>query len=232
MESTTVQVRYENEIAILELDDGKANALGHDAISSLVEKLDEVQDAGAVVLSGRPEKFSAGFDLAVMKSGEDAAREMLRSGVELFLKCYSFPRPIVAACTGHALAAGAILLMSCDLRIGAKGEFKIGLPELAIGMSLPFFATELARARLSKRHFTKATALGQTYDPDGACDVGFLDEIVAPDEVLSTALARAESLKSIGKTQLSLTRSTARGETIKKIEDNLEADLSLFVVSQ
>ena len=122
--------------------------------------------------------------------------------------------------------------MSCDLRIGAKGEFKIGLPELAIGMSLPFFATELARDRLSKRHFTKATALGQTYDPDGACDVGFLDEIVAPDEVLSTALARAESLKSIGKTQLSLTRSTARGETIKKIEDSLEADLSLFVVSQ
>lgn len=99
-------------------------------------------------------------------------------------------------------------------------------------MSLPFFATELARDRLSKRHFTKATALGQTYDPDGACDVGFLDEIVAPDEVLSTALARAESLKSIGKTQLSLTRSTARGETIKKIEDSLEADLSLFVVSQ
>ena len=232
MESTTVQVRYENEIAILELDDGKANALGHDAISSLIEKLDEVQDAGAVVLSGRPEKFSAGFDLAVMKSGEDAAREMLRSGVELFLKCYSFPRPIVAACTGHALAAGAILLMSCDLRIGAKGEFKIGLPELAIGMSLPFFATELARDRLSKRHFTKATALGQAYDPNGACDVGFLDEIVAPDEVLSTALARAESLKSIGKTQLSLTRSTARGETIKKIEDSLEADLSLFVVSQ
>ena len=232
MESTTVQVRYENEIAILELDDGKANALGHDAISSLVEKLDEVQDAGAVVLSGRPEKFSAGFDLAVMKSGEDAAREMLRSGVELFLKCYSFPRPIVAACTGHALAAGAILLMSCDLRIGAKGEFKIGLPELAIGMSLPFFATELARDRLSKRHFTKATALGQTYDPDGACDAGFLDEIVPPNEVLPTALARAESLKSIGKTQLSLTRSTARGETIKKIEDSLEADLSLFVVSQ
>ena len=232
MESTTVQVRYENEIAILELDDGKANALGHDAISSLVEKLDEVQDAGAVVLSGRPEKFSAGFDLAVMKSGEDAAREMLRSGVELFLKCYSFPRPIVAACTGHALAAGAILLMSCDLRIGAKGEFKIGLPELAIGMSLPFFATELARDRLSKRHFTKATALGQTYDPDGACDAGFLDDSVPPDEVLPTALARAESLKSIGKTQLSLTRSTARGETIKKIEDSLEADLSLFVVSQ
>ena len=232
MESTTVQVRYENEIAILELDDGKANALGHDAIGSLVEKLDEVQDAGAVVISGRPGKFSAGFDLAVMKSGEDAAREMLRSGVELFLKCYSFPRPIVAACTGHALAAGAILLMSCDLRIGAKGEFKIGLPELAIGMSLPFFATELARDRISKRHFTKATTLGQTFDPEGACDAGFLDEIVAPDEVLSTALARAESFKSIGKTQLSLTRSTSRGETIKRIEDSLETDLSLFVVSQ
>ncbi len=231
METTNVKVRYENEIAILELDDGKANALGHDSISSLVEKLDEVEDAGAVVISGRPEKFSAGFDLAVMKSGEDAAREMLRSGVELFLKCYSFPRPIVAACTGHALAAGAILLMSCDLRVGAKGEFKIGLPELAIGMSLPLFATELAKDRISKRHFTKATALGQTYDPQGACDAGFLDEIVEQDQVVSTSITRAESLKSIGKTQLALTRSTTRGETIRKITESLEADLSLFVVS-
>jgi enoyl-CoA hydratase len=232
MNSTTVQIRYENEIAILELDDGKANVLGHDSIASLMEKLDEVKDAGAVVISGRPGKFSAGFDLAVMKSGEDAAREMLRSGVELFLKCYSFPRPVVAACTGHALAAGAILLMSCDLRVGAKGEYKIGLPELAMGMSLPLFATELAKDRISKRHFTKATALGQTYNPEGACDAGFLDEIVDPDEVLSTSLARAESLKSIGKTQLTLTRSTARGETIKKINDTLEEDLSLFMVSQ
>lgn len=227
---TSVKVRYENEIAILELDDGKANALNHEIISSLMEKLDEVEDSGAVVITGRPERFSAGFDLAVMKSGEDAAREMLRSGVELFLRCYSFPRPIIASCTGHALAAGAILLMSCDLRVGTKGEFKIGLPELAIGMSLPLFATELAKDRISKRHFTKATALGLTYDPEEACDAGFLDEVVEANEVLSTAIDRAELLKTIGKTQLALTRSTTRGETVKKIRDSLEDDLSLFVV--
>ncbi len=227
---TSVKVRYENEIAILELDDGKANALNHEIISSLMEKLDEVEDSGAVVITGRPERFSAGFDLAVMKSGEDAAREMLRSGVELFLRCYSFPRPIIASCTGHALAAGAILLMSCDLRIGTKGEFKIGLPELAIGMSLPLFATELAKDRISKRHFTKATTLGLTYDPEEACDVGFLDEVVKANEVLATAMDRAELLKTIGKTQLALTRSTTRGETVKKIRDSLEDDLSLFVV--
>ena len=177
-------------------------------------------------------RFSAGFDLAVMKSGEGPAREMLRSGVELFLRCYSFPRPVIAACNGHALAAGAILLMSCDLRIGTKGEFKIGLPELAIGMSLPLFATELAKDRISKRHFTKATALGSTFNPEEACDAGFLDEIVNEDELLSTALDRAESLKAIGKTQLSLTRSTTRGETIRKIRDTLEDDLSRFVVKQ
>ncbi len=227
---TSVKVRFENEIAILELDDGKANALNHEIISSLMEKLDEVEDSGAVVITGRPERFSAGFDLAVMKSGEDAAREMLRSGVELFLRCYSFPRPVIASCTGHALAAGAILLMSCDLRIGTKGEFKIGLPELAIGMSLPLFATELAKDRISKRHFTKATALGLTYDPEEACDAGFLDEVVEANEVLSTAIDRAELLKTIGKTQLALTRSTTRGETVKKIRDSLEDDLSLFVV--
>ena len=216
--NTVVKLSNENEIAVLELDDGKANALNHDVIASLIEKLDEVEDSGAVVITGRPERFSAGFALAVMKSGEGPAREMLRSGV--------------AACNGHALAAGAILLMSCDLRIGTKGEFKIGLPELAIGMSLPLFATELAKDRISKRHFTKATALGSTFNPEEACDAGFLDEIVNEDKLLSTALDRAESLKEIGKTQLSLTRSTTRGETIRKIRDTLEDDLSRFVVKQ
>jgi len=112
-----------------------------------------------------------------MGAGPDEARRMLSAGVDLFMRTYLFPRPVVAACTGHAIAAGSIILMSTDVRIGAAGDFRIGLPEVTIGMPLPFFATELARDRISKRHLSQVF-LGRMYDPEGATDAGFLDEVV------------------------------------------------------
>jgi enoyl-CoA hydratase len=166
-----------------------------------------------------------------MQAGADEAREMLRKGVDLFLRCYMFPRPVVAACTGHALAAGAIILMTCDLRVGARGEFKIGLPELTIGMPLPFFATELARDRISKRHLTRVTALGNVYDPVGAVDAGFLDEVAEPDEVVATAIQRAAALTGISRGGLVRTRTTARGAIAEAIRASLDEDLSHFSVN-
>ena len=157
-ETPLVTTRHDGDVAIIEFDDGKVNALGHDAIEAILEAFGGVEDAGAVVLVGRPERFSAGFDLKVMQAGSDSAQGLLRRGVDLFLRMYMYPRPVVAACTGHAIAAGAILLMCSDLRVGPKGDYRIGLPEVTIGMSLPVFATELARDRLSKRHYTRATA--------------------------------------------------------------------------
>ncbi|MEE3275995.1 MAG: crotonase/enoyl-CoA hydratase family protein [Actinomycetota bacterium] len=220
----------EGDVAVLELDDGKANALSNDTIDALMVALDEVDGtADAVVLSGRPGRFSAGFDLGVMRSGPEAAQAMLARGVDLFLRLYLYPRPVVAACTGHAIAAGAIILMSCDLRVGTRGEFKIGLPEVTIGMPLPFFATELARDRISKRHYTRVTALGSMYDPDGAVDAGFLDEAVDGDPV-AVAVERAQGLTGISRGGLRRTRTTTRGAIAEAIQSGLADDLSHFAV--
>ncbi|MBT7868407.1 MAG: enoyl-CoA hydratase, partial [Actinobacteria bacterium] len=146
----------------------------------------------------------------------------------LFMRLYLFPRPVVTACTGHAIAAGAILLMCTDLRVGAQGKFKIGLPEVTIGMSLPFFATELARDRLSKRHYTRATALGYLYSPDQAVDVGYLDEVVAADQVLATAVEQAHGLTGISRSGLLGTRQTTRAAIADEIKAGLAADLANF----
>ncbi len=228
--SDIVTVRSEGDVAILEFDDGKANALGNDTIDALLAALDEVDgSADAIVLAGRPGRFSAGFDLGTMRSGPEAAQAMLARGVDLFLRLYLYPRPVVAACTGHAIAAGAIILMSCDLRVGTRGEYKIGLPEVTIGMPLPFFATELARDRISKRHYARVTALGTMYDPDGAVDAGFLDEAVDGDPV-AVAVDRAQGLTDISRGGLLRTRTTARGATAEAIRSGLEEDLSHFAV--
>ena len=218
-------------VAVITMDDGKANALGHDLLGALLAALDEVDASGAdaVVIVGRPGRFSAGFDLSVMKAGGNGPREMLAAGVDVFLRIYQFPRPVVVACTGHAIAAGAIILMSSDLRVGTAGEFKIGMPELTIGMPLPFFATELMRDRLSKRHVARAT-LGQMYDPETAIDAGYLDEVVNAEDLLDTAVAHARVAGGVGRGAMKRTRITTRGVIADAVRSGLAEDLSHFVV--
>ena len=161
-------VRYEQRdgLAFITIDDGKANALSHIVIDQLQAGLERAKgEATALVLTGRETRFCAGFDLATMASGPQAAYGLVVAGAELLLKMYLHPQPTIAACTGHALAAGALLLLASDTRIGVAGAFKIGLNEVAIQLALPVFGTELARDRLSKRHFTSATLQAKIYDP-------------------------------------------------------------------
>jgi len=158
MSAAAVHYSTVDRVARIQLDDGKANALGHAAIEALRAALARAErEAGAVLLLGREGRFSGGFDLAVMGAGIDAIRALVRAGGELFLHCLELRVPVVAGCAGHAVAGGALLVLAADYRVGARGNFKLGLSEVALGMSLPLYAIELARLRLSKRHFARAT---------------------------------------------------------------------------
>lgn len=190
--------QLDGSVAVLTLDDGKANAVGHEFIDALDGGLDRaLSDARAVVIAGRPGLFSAGFNLKEIQKGPDAAARLLNRGAAMFLRLYSHPQPLVAACTGHAIAAGAFLLLSCDTRIGATGEYQIGLNETAIGMTFPVFAFELAHARLSKRHLTQAFVQSTMYDPANAVDAGFLDEALDAADVVGRALEEAARLAEL-----------------------------------
>lgn len=231
--STPVTTDVEDDIAVIRFDDGKANALGHDAMAALETALDDVEhDARAVILLGRPGKFSAGFDLTVMREGPAAAQEMVRRGALLCMRLYGYPRPVIAGSDGHALAAGALVLLSCDVRIGSDTPGRIGLPETTIGMPLPVFATELARDRLSKRHFTAATLLGTTYGPDQAVDVGFLDR-VEPGERLEPAAREvaAHLAESLSPSGFAMTRTNVRQATIDHVLATLDEDMARFTVT-
>ena len=129
--------------------------------------------------------------------------------------------------TGHALALGALILASCDLRIGAEGPFKIGTNEVAIGMALPRFGVEVARDRLSKRHFTAAVQWAKIYDPAGAAEAGWLDTVVAADQVEATALeAAAGAAATLHRGGFIGTRSNARSAVAAAMLDGLELDLA------
>ena len=226
-----VTLETRDDVAVIRIDDGKANALGHTAMDAIDAALDDAVDAKAVVLFGREGKFSAGFDLAEMKAGPDQARAVVRKGAELCMRLYGFPAPVLAGSDGHALAAGAVVLMSCDVRVASDTPGRIGLPETTIGIPLPVFATELARERLSRRHFTAATLLGTTYSPEEGVDVGFLDRVVPAADLESTVLDLAASYaESISLPAFAATRSNARQAMIDLVNRTLDADLASFTV--
>ena len=217
----------EDSLAIVRMDDGKANALSVAMIDALLAALDRAErEAKAMVLAGRDERFCAGFDLRVMMSGPEQATALLTRGSDLLMRLYEAKLPLVIACTGHALAGGALVVLTGDLRIAAQGAFKIGLNEVSIGLPVPVLAMELARDRLSKRALHNATLLAQIYTPDDALRVGYVDEVVAADQVLARAKAEAARLGALPAQAYRATKTRLRQATITHIRESLASDMA------
>jgi len=227
--STLVTVSFEQDgsVAVIGLDDGKANAITLDVVAGIDRGLVKAREGGAtaVLLAGRPGRFSAGFDLSVMTAGESQMRELVTGGAELLLRIFTYPMPVVCACTGHALAMGSLLLLAADVRVGAAGDFKVGLNEVAIGMGLPIFAVELARYRLTSAGFNSAL-LGEVFGPDDAAAAGYLDRVVGADDVLGDATDTARGLGELRTGAVAHSKQHARGAITAMILSTLQADMS------
>ena len=227
--STTEPLSYtlEGTTAVLRMDDGKANALSDAMIDALGAALDRAEkEASAIVLVGRPDRFCAGFDLKIMMSGPDNAKALLRRGAALLMKMYGVSIPLVIACTGHALAGGALVLLTGDVRVGSTGAYRIGLNEVSIGMPVPVLAMELARDRITSSDLGRATLQATIYGPDDAARVGYLDVALAPEAVLPRAMAEATRLSALARTAFTATKQRLRGKTIAHILGTLEEDMA------
>ena len=209
-----------NDIAVITFDDGKVNAVGFELIQQFNDALDEAeQNAKAVVLHGGEGKFCGGFDLSVMKADDKAKQhELVSKGAELIVRLYSFPLPVVVAAEGHSIAMGAIMLMAADLRIGKDADTKYGLNETAIGMVLPPFGMELAKARLANTSQTEALLFSRIYQGSEAVKAGFLDAAVPQEQVLATAMGYAEKLKMLPRQSFAESKIQLRKETIEKMK--------------
>ena len=208
------------------MDDGKVNAMSVAMMGEINDALDQAEkQLRAVILTGRPGVFSAGFDLAVFKQGPEPLAQMLRAGARLNERILSFPLPVVAACSGHGIAMGSFLLMCADYRIGTDGAFKIGMNEVAIGMTLPFFAIEIARQRLAPAFFNRATILAEMYAPQEAIAPGFLDRVVSAEELLPTAREVASAMSKLDMTAHKETKRKVRRSALDAIRASIESEL-------
>jgi len=213
-------------VATVTMDDGKVNALSSRMICEVTKALDRAADdaAAVVVLAGRPGVFSAGFDLPVLRAGGPAATSMLRAGFDLAERVLSYPRPVVIACTGHAIAMGAFLLLSGDYRVGAAGPYKITANEVAIGITMPRAAVEICRQRLTPAHFSRATILAELYQPDSAIEAGFLDRVCEPADIGDAVRAIARDLSNLDLDAHHATKLRARKTALADLHDAIAAD--------
>jgi enoyl-CoA hydratase len=216
-------------IATISMDDGKSNVLSTGMFTEINRALDRATtDRAVVVLSGREGVFSAGFDLRVLGAGGTDAYTMVRTGFELAERLLSLPVPVVIACTGHAIAMGAFLLLSGDYRVGAAGPYRIGANEVAIGITMPFFGVEICRQRLAPAHFQRAVINAEMYRPDDAVAAGFLDRVVAPSQLGDAARAAAGELAKLDVGVHTATKLRARAHALEAIRAAIAADDAAF----
>jgi len=229
--SDLVKYAINDGIAVLTLSNGKVNALTPELIAEFNDGLDQAQAAGAIVIvTGQPGIFSGGYDLKVMMKGPESAIALVASGSALSRRMLAHPQPIIAACNGHAVAKGAFLLLASDYRLGVAGEFTIGLNEVQIGMTMHHVGILLARDRLSPAVFQRSVINAEMFDPQGAMAAGFLDRVVAADQLMPTALEVAQQMKKLNPAAHRATKLKARKALLEALDKAIEADRATSVV--
>ena len=223
--SELISYHLEDGIATLTLNNGKVNAISPDVIGAFNAALDQaVTDRAVVIITGQPGILSGGYDLKVMTAGPKEAVSLVTAGSTLARRLLAHPFPVIVACPGHAVAKGAFLLLSADYRIGVDGPFSIGLNEVQIGMTMHHAGIELARDRLRRSAFHRSVINGEMFNPQSAVDAGFLDKVVAPEELQSAALEAARQLKKINMTAHKNTKLKVRKALLDALESAIAQD--------
>ena len=225
--SEKVRVAIEDGIAAITLDDGKVNALSAERLRELGGALDAAEKAAAVVvLRGREGIFSAGFDLGTFKRGPAASVEMLRAGGDVILRLLAFPQPVLTVCTGHAYPMGAFLMLSADSRLALAGPFRIGMNEVAIGLTLPWFAIELARHKLAPQGFARIPT-GAMFPPEEAQRLGYVDQVLPATGLEAAVHAEAQRLRALDRPSFVATKARINERAIAAIRSALDSEIKL-----
>jgi len=206
-------------IVTLRLAHGKASALDVELLEALDAALDEAErsDTRALVLTGKGTIFSAGVDLFRLPAeGAPYVERFFPLLVAAIRRLFLFPRPVVAALNGHAIAGGCILAQACDHRLMATGKGRMGVPELLAGLSFPALVLEIMRFATPPQHLQEIIYSGVTFTAADALARGLLDELVEPEALTDRAHAMALHLASIDATAFRITKHQLRSDAIDR----------------
>jgi enoyl-CoA hydratase len=228
--SDLVTYRLEDAVATITMDDGKVNVMSTAMLRALDAACDRAQADKAIIVlrSARTGIFSAGFDLKVFAT-QDAQRslEMVKAGAELALRLMSYPFPTIGLMEGHAFPMGTFLLLACDVRIGTAGTSRMGLNEVAIGISPPGFAIELARSRVHPAWLSRTVTLGEMFEPDEAVVAGFLDRVIPANDVEQALKDVVAGLRNLHMPSHALAKQRLRHAAMAAMREAIDRELTL-----
>jgi enoyl-CoA hydratase len=213
-----IETEFQGDVAVLRMARGKGNALNLDLVQALLDSLDRVQrhSARSVVITGQKGIFGAGVDLSsLLEGGPDYTRRFLPLLIRSFERVATFPKPLVAAINGHAIAGGAIIAMACDWRIMARGPGRIGLTEIQVGVLFPAWALEIARFAAPTQHFSEIVCAGRTYLPEQALERGLVHELIEADQLLGRACDAAREFGRIDPSRFAANKMAVRRPLIE-----------------
>ena len=219
MSENIATLKKEEDISILTLDDGKANVFSAEMSKQVNDCLDQVEtEKGCLIITGKEGMFSAGLDLKTIQSGDvDKIMKMSTNAFKLLARIFSFPRPVIAACSGHGIALGTFLLCCCDYRIGVKGDFMLGANEMRTNMVIPIPILELIKFRVNNSHKYRAVLGAEMYTLEQAIEAGLIDEVVDPKDIMKAAKEKAKDLQTMGHPSYSITKELFIAEPMSKI---------------
>lgn len=223
---TLLDYQVSDAIATIKLDDGKVNVMSLAMQAAIAEAIDRADaDGAAIVLTGRPGVFSAGFDLATIAAGGPETAAMVLGGFRLAERILAYPRPVVAGCTGHAIAMGTFLMFAADYRIGPDaGAYRWTANEVAIGLTMPRAAIEMLRLRLTPAAFDRAVILSHQFSPADAVASGYLDELVPLDDVVHTATTVATAALALDARAHATSKLRTRAPALAALEQAIRLD--------
>ena len=224
MSEKIATLKKEGDISIITLDDGKANVFSSKMSQQVNDCLDQVEtEKGCLIITGKEGMFSAGLDLKTIQSGDmDKILEMSSNAFKLLARIFSFPRPVIAACSGHGIALGTFLICCCDYRIGVKGDFMLGANEMRTNMVIPPPILELIKFRVSQSYKYRAVLGAEMYSLSDAQEVGLIDEVVDPESLMNVAMEKAKDLATMGNPSYTLTKELFIADVHKKINDSIK----------
>jgi len=208
-----MELQLQDNVAVIDINDGKANVVGHqfmDEISGLLQQAQEQADA--VVIKANASVFSAGFDLKEINKGKQETGVLLKRGMQLLIDLYAHPQPLIVACEGHAVGIGAFILLAADNRIGSDANYSVALPETKIGMAFTPVLLELIHSRIPAEFHAQVALQSKQLTPQQAVKMGFLDELV--EQPLEQAIALAKELAELPKEFYARNKSDLRFESI------------------
>lgn len=220
-----IDIELAGNVAVIRLAYGKANVLDTELCRALTARLEEQRTRSAthaVVLTGTGSIFSAGVDLKrVLDGGADYVKAFLPALREVFDTLFAFPKPVVAAVNGHAIAGGCVLVCAADHRLMANGTGRIGVPELLVGVPFPSIALEIMRNVIAPAQVANALYGGATNDPVRALSLGLVDELIDAAELLPRAVAHAERLAALPPAAFETTKRQLRDPQIQRARGEL-----------